>query len=190
MVCLFSVFHAGERQHIHSIAAYPATLGTGSSPVSMSSSVPSRSALTRRMCSSARIWSSAHHVQSCPSTPNSIPQHRRSNGCVTTVTRAPHWPASALCATARNAPPTDTAGGSQTDKQKTAPLLSPCRRVGRGVFLRISGIILRNPENRCGCGASAPHPGRISMGVGSCQPWGYSLLPSCEHVSSRRKLFH
>lgn len=23
-----------------------------------------------------------------------------------------------------------------------------------------------------GCGASAPHPGRISMGVSPCQPWG------------------
>lgn len=43
-------------------ASYPATLDTGSSPVSMSSSVPSRSALTRRMRGSASISSSVHHV--------------------------------------------------------------------------------------------------------------------------------
>lgn len=119
--------------YIYSIAcaAYPAALGTGSSPLSMSSSVPSGSPLTRRMRSSASIWSRVHHVQSCPSASNSIPQHRRSNGCVTTGTRAPHWLASALCATVRNAPPTDS---SQTDKQKTAPLLSPWLASGAGRF--------------------------------------------------------
>ena len=125
--------------YIYSIAggAYPATLGAGSSSLSMSSSVPIRSPLTARMRGSASISSSVHHVHSCPSTPNSIPQHRRSNGCVTTVTRAPHWPASALCATARNAPPTGTAGGSQTDKQKNAPLPSPWLASGAGhVFVR------------------------------------------------------
>ena len=46
--------------------AYPATLGAGSSPVSMSSSVPSRSPLTALMRGSASISSSVHHVQSCP----------------------------------------------------------------------------------------------------------------------------
>lgn len=54
--------------YIYSIAggAYPATLGAGSSPVSMSSSVPSRSPLTALMRGSASISSSVHHVQSCP----------------------------------------------------------------------------------------------------------------------------
>lgn len=59
--------------YIYSIAAasYPATLGTGSSQVSMSSSVPSRSPLTDLMRGSASIWSRVHHVQSRPSTSNS-----------------------------------------------------------------------------------------------------------------------
>ena len=59
--------------YIYSIAAasYPTALGTGSSPASMSSSVPSRSPLTALMRGSASIWSRVHHVQSCPSTSNS-----------------------------------------------------------------------------------------------------------------------
>ena len=128
--------------YIYSIAcaAYPAALGTGSSPLSMSSSVPSGSPLTRRMRSSASIWSRVHHVQSCPSASNSIPQHRRSNGCVTTGTRAPHWLASALCATVRNAPPTDTAGGSQTNKRKNSPAPLTVVASGAGRFLRILGL--------------------------------------------------
>lgn len=124
--------------HIYGIAGdtYPAMLGAGSSPISMSSSVPIRSSLTRLMCSSARIWSSVHHAQSCPSTSNS----RRSNGCATTVTRAPHWPGSARCATARSAPPTDTAGGSQTDKQKNGP--APLTMVGEwGGAVVFSGFL-------------------------------------------------
>lgn len=156
MVCVFSCPNCvqtvwGTRlkpqprssSYIYSIAAaaYPATLGSGSSPASMSSSVPIRSPLTARMRGSASISSSVHHVHSCPSTPNSIPQHRRSNGCVTTVTRAPHWPASALCATARNAPPTGTAGGSQTDKQKTPRSPHHGWRVGRGMCLFAAQII-------------------------------------------------
>lgn len=50
--------------YIYNIAGdtYPATLGAGSSPTSMSSSVPIRSPLTALMRSSARIWSSVHHV--------------------------------------------------------------------------------------------------------------------------------
>lgn len=50
--------------YIYSIAGdtYPATLGAGSSPVSMSSSALIRSALTCLMRGSARIWSSVHHV--------------------------------------------------------------------------------------------------------------------------------
>ena len=54
--------------YIYSIAggAYPATLGAGSSSLSMSSSVPIRSPLTARMRGSASISSSVHHVHSCP----------------------------------------------------------------------------------------------------------------------------
>ena len=68
---------------------------------------------------------------------SSSPRRRWSNGCANTGMRAPRWPASAPCATVRNAPPTDTAGGSQTDKRKNGPadaaVLASARFAGASV---------------------------------------------------------